>query len=108
MMQRISSSDTRKHSRLLVGQMSGYCYFFFLRNAIRMAVFAFYEMHVVFAVLVFERGIHFFDVDAAIRQARMTGGARCAGLQAVFGVTRQATESFMHSNWRAVVGRVDL
>jgi hypothetical protein len=53
-----------------------------------MAVEAFDEVNVVRAFGRGESGIHLFDIEAAIGEARMTGGAGRASMLAVFLVTR--------------------
>lgn len=73
-----------------------------------MTVLAFHEMDVLFAVLIFERGIHFFYIEAAIRETRMAGAARCACLEPMFRVAGHATEPFMDSDGGAIVARANL
>jgi hypothetical protein len=53
-----------------------------------MAVLAFDEVNVVGALRRGERGVHFFDIEAAIGEARMTGGAGRACVLAVFLMAR--------------------
>ena len=53
-----------------------------------MAVEAFDEVNVVRAFGRGERGIHLFDIEAAIGEARVAGRAGCAGVLAVFLMTR--------------------
>jgi hypothetical protein len=60
----------------------------FFGDAFGMAILAFDEMNVVRALCRGERGIHFFDIEAAIGEARMTGGARRARVLAVFLMAR--------------------
>ena len=81
---------------------------FFPGNAFCVTVDAFYEMDVLFAVFVFEGGIHFFHVEAAIGKAWMTSGAGCVRLHSVFSVTRHATEPFMDADGSAIVAGMDL
>ena len=81
---------------------------FFRGDAVRVAVSAFHKVDVVLAIFVLEGGIHFFDVETAIRKTWMTGAAGGARLQPVLGVARHATEPFMNTDRGAVVARVNL
>ena len=77
-------------------------------NSFGVTVDAFYEVDVVVAVRVLEGGVHFLDVEAAIRKSRMTGTAGGASLHSVFPVARHATESFMYADGSAIVAGADL
>lgn len=59
-----------------------------LGNAFGMAVEAFDEVNVVRAFGRGESGIHLFDIEAAIGEARMTSGAGRASVLAVFLMAR--------------------
>ena len=60
----------------------------FFGDALGMAVLAFDEMNVVRALGRGEGGVHFFDIEAAIGEARMTSGAGRASVLAVFLMAR--------------------
>jgi len=60
----------------------------FFGDAFGMAVLAFDEVNVVRALCRGESGVHFFDIEAAIGEARMAGGARRARVLAVFLMAR--------------------
>jgi len=60
----------------------------FLGYAFGMAIEAFDEVNVVRALGRDEGSVHFLDIEAAIGEARMAGGARRAGVLAVFLMTR--------------------
>ncbi len=60
----------------------------FFGDAFGMAILAFDKVDVVRALRRGEGGVHLFNVDAAIREARMTGGAGRARALAVFLVAR--------------------
>ncbi len=81
---------------------------FFLGDTVGVAVLAFNKVDVVLAVFVFEGGVHFFDVEAAIGETRVTGGAGGASLHAMLGVAREATESFVDADGSAIVARTNL
>jgi len=51
----------------------------FFGDAFGMAILAFDEVNVMRALRGGESGVHLFDVEAAVGEARMTGGARRAG-----------------------------
>jgi len=68
-----------------------------------MAVLAFDEVNVVGALCRGESGVHFFDIEAAIGEARMTGGAGRARVLAVLLMAGQATETFVDADGRAVI-----
>ena len=78
------------------------------RNAVGVAVNASYEMDVVETLEVLECGVHGFDGDAAIGEARMAGAAGRTRLLAMLEVTGKTTESFVHADGSAVVTGVDL
>ena len=59
-----------------------------LGYAFGMAVEAFDEVNVVRAFGRGEGGVHLFDIEAAIGEARMAGRAGCAGVLAMFLMTR--------------------
>src|SRR5208337_4328257 len=60
----------------------------FLGYAFGMAIEAFDEVNVVGALCGGERCVHLFDIEAAIGEARMAGGAGRARVLAVFLMTR--------------------
>ena len=60
----------------------------FLGNAFGMAIEAFDEVNVVRAFRRGERGIHLFNIEAAIGEARVAGGAGRARMLAMFLMTR--------------------
>jgi len=60
----------------------------FLGDALGMAVLAFDEVNVVEAFRRGECGVHFLDIEAAIGEARMTGGTGSARMLAVFLMAR--------------------
>src|SRR5208283_830126 len=74
-----------------------------LGDAFGMAVEAFNEVNVVRAFRRGERGIHLFNIEAAIGEARVTGGTGRARMLAMFLMTREATETFVDADGRAVV-----
>lgn len=80
----------------------------FLGDAFGVAVLAFYEVEVVGALGVFEGGVHFFDVEAAVGKSGVAGGAGRAGLLAVFEVAGEATEAFVNAYGSAVIAGADL
>jgi len=53
-----------------------------------MAIEAFDEVNVVGTLRGGERGVHFLDIETAIGEARMAGGAGRAGVLAVFLMAR--------------------
>lgn len=77
-------------------------------DAVGVAVLAFHEVDVVRTGSVFEGGVHFFDVEAAIGKARMTGAATGARLQPVFQVAGHAAESFVDADGSSVVAGTNL
>jgi len=79
-----------------------------LRHTFGVTVFAFHKVNVVRALGRFEGRIHSFNVQAAIGETgvtRRTGGT-CQ--LAVIEVACKATQTFMHSDWSAVVARCNL
>ena len=73
-----------------------------------MAVGAFYRVDVVETLPVLERRVHGFNVEAAIGELRMTGGAARAGRLAVLFMARKAAQAFVDAQRRAIVTGADL
>src|SRR5579871_993607 len=65
--------------------------------------FALHEVNVMRTVARLERCIHLLDVQAAIRETRMTGRTRRAGELAVVQMASEAAQAFMNPDRRAVV-----
>ena len=81
---------------------------FLLGNTLCVAVNALHRVDIVGTLRGLESRIHGFDVEAAVRQLRMAGCARCSRLLAVFLVAGETTEAFVDSGGRAVVAGADL
>ena len=79
-----------------------------LRNAFRVTVGALDRMDIVMAFGVFERRVHGLDVDAAVGELWMTGGARGASGLSVLLVAGKAAETFVDADWGAIVAGSDL
>ena len=73
-----------------------------------MAVSAFDRVNVMRTLEVFERGIHLFHIQPAIRELRMAGRARSPGPLPMLFVTRQATQSLVNAHRSAIIGRLHL
>ena len=74
-----------------------------LRHAFLMAVDAAYPMDVVLAASAGEGGVHFFDVNAAVRHLRMACFAGCPRVFIVSDVAGEAADPFMHALGSAIV-----
>ena len=74
-------------------------------NPFCVAFGAAYGMHIVHAVRFRKAGIHFLDVEPAIRQARVAIAAGPPNLHRVRRMARKATQSLVNSPRRAVVPR---
>ena len=77
-------------------------------DAFGMAVGAFDGVDVVRTFEVFERGIHLFHIQPAIRELRMAGRAGSPGLLPMLFVARQATQSLVNAHRSAVICRLHL
>ena len=79
-----------------------------LWDAFGVAVNAFDGMDIVRALGRFESRIHGFDIQAAIRELWMAGGARRTSVLSVSLVAGEATEPFVNSHGGAIISRADL
>lgn len=88
------------------GDLHGSC--FLLWHTLRVAVRTLDVVYVVATAGRLECGVHGLDVDAAVRQLRMTRRARGArGLSMLF-VTGETAKAFVDSGGRAVIAGADL
>lgn len=79
-----------------------------LRHTLGMAVFALHKVNVVRALGRFECSIHFFNVQATIRETGMARRAGGACQLAVVKVACKAAQAFVHADRSAVVTRSNL
>lgn len=73
-----------------------------------MTILALNKMYVVCATRRFERCVHGFNVEPAVRQARVTLGAGGSCALIMSGVAGQATQALMHSHARAIIAGTGL
>ncbi len=83
-------------------------YGLWLWDAVLVAVGAADPVDVMRAFGAGESGVHFFDVDAAVRHLRVAGFAGGCCVFVVAGVAREATDALVNADGGAVVARTDL